>query len=84
MLEWLRRTLTRQIIGDLHETEARLSRRLQLVEQRLAETEQVLIRHGLQIARIDGRASVQRPSVPASDESVLSEGAKTGPKRIDG
>ncbi|MGY2049504.1 hypothetical protein [Methylobacterium sp. JK268] len=83
MLEWLRRTLTRQVAGDLRESEERLSQQLYLMERRLAEAEQVLIRHGLQIARIDGRTSIQRQGLSIPRESDQGGGVGTGPKRTD-
>ena len=63
MLGWLRGFLTdtdaleQRLTGGLRASEERLSRRMSVIEQRLAENEQVLRRPGHQIARITKAAS---------------------------
>jgi len=75
MLGWLRRFLTdtdaleQRLAAELRGSEERLSRRMSVIEQRLAENEQVLRRVGHQIARIEGRTSALGANAPAPDRS---------------
>ncbi len=64
--------LEQRLTGELRASEERLSRRMTIIEQRLAENEQVLRRLGHQIARIQDerqrweRALQRRIRVPAA------------------
>ena len=84
MLGWLRGFLTdtdaleQRLTGELRASEERLSRRMLVIEQRLAENEQVLRRLGHQIARIEGRTSALGASAPARDTSNRNEERQPG------
>jgi CII-binding regulator of phage lambda lysogenization HflD len=75
MLGWLRGFLTdtdaleQRLAAELRASEERVSQRMLVIEQRLAENEQVLRRVGHQIARIEGRTSALGANAPAPDRS---------------
>lgn len=75
MLRRLRRFLAdsdareQRVLGELRMIEECLSRRMSVIEQRLAENEQVLRRLGHQVARIDGRTSIMRAAAPVLGKS---------------